>query len=86
MRFGLFRHRFPRERIVSARRVPGYWIYGIGWHTNLVNSVIVNGLQRVQPGAVVAPERVAMDARENAEAKALLANQTESNSRTANKL
>jgi RND family efflux transporter MFP subunit len=47
-------------------------------------TVIVNGLQRVQPGAVVAPERVAMDARENAEA--MLANQTESTSRTANKL
>lgn len=30
-------------------------------------NVIVNGLQRVQPGVVVAPERVAMDARENAE-------------------
>ena len=30
-------------------------------------NVVVNGLQRVQPGAVVAPERVAMDARENAE-------------------
>jgi RND family efflux transporter MFP subunit len=31
-------------------------------------NVVVNGLQRVQPGAVVAPERVAMDARENEEA------------------
>ena len=31
-------------------------------------NVVVNGLQRVQPGVVVAPERVAMDARENAEA------------------
>jgi hypothetical protein len=29
---------------------------------------VVNGLQRVQPGAIVAPERVAMDARENGEA------------------
>jgi RND family efflux transporter MFP subunit len=36
-------------------------------------TVVVNGLQRIQPGAVVAPERVAMDARENAEA--LLAQQ-----------
>lgn len=26
-------------------------------------TVIVNGLQRVQPGAVIAPEKVAMDAR-----------------------
>jgi RND family efflux transporter MFP subunit len=32
-------------------------------------TVIVNGLQRVRPGAVVAPERIAMDAREVAEAK-----------------
>jgi RND family efflux transporter MFP subunit len=32
-------------------------------------SVIVNGLQRVRPGVVVAPERIAMDARELAEAK-----------------
>lgn len=31
-------------------------------------NVVVNGLQRVQPGAVVTPERVAMDARENSEA------------------
>ncbi len=30
---------------------------------------VVNGLQRVRPGVVVAPERVAMDARELAEAK-----------------
>jgi RND family efflux transporter MFP subunit len=35
--------------------------------------VVVNGLQRLQPGAVVAPERVAMDARENAETEALVA-------------
>jgi RND family efflux transporter MFP subunit len=32
-------------------------------------TVIVNGLQRVRPGVVVAPERIAMDAREVAEAK-----------------
>jgi RND family efflux transporter MFP subunit len=32
-------------------------------------TVVVNGLQRVRPGVVVATERVAMDARENAEAK-----------------
>ena len=31
-------------------------------------NVVVNGLQRVHPGMVVAPQRVAMDARENAEA------------------
>src|SRR4029453_857623 len=31
-------------------------------------NVVVNGLQRVHPGMLVAPQRVAMDARENAEA------------------
>lgn len=34
-------------------------------------TVIVNGLQRVRPGVVVAPERIAMDAREVAEAAKL---------------
>jgi RND family efflux transporter MFP subunit len=32
-------------------------------------TVIVNGMQRVRPGVMVAPERVAMDAREQAESK-----------------
>jgi multidrug efflux system membrane fusion protein len=32
-------------------------------------TIIVNGLQRVRPGSVVSIERVAMDARESAEAK-----------------
>ena len=36
-------------------------------------TVVVNGLQRVRPGVVVAPERVAMDAREVAEAKLAMA-------------
>ena len=36
-------------------------------------TVIVNGLQRVRPGVVVAPERIAMDARELAEAKLAMA-------------
>ena len=36
-------------------------------------TVIVNGLQRVRPGVVVAPERIAMDAREAAEAKLAMA-------------
>jgi RND family efflux transporter MFP subunit len=50
-------------------------------------TVIVNGLQRVQPGAVVAPERVAMDARENAETEAMLAHQTDgATPKSANKL
>jgi len=38
-------------------------------------NVVINGLQRVHPGMVVAPQRVAMDARENAEA--MLAKQQE---------
>lgn len=46
--------------------------------------VVVNGLQRVQPGAVVAPERVAMDARENAEA--MLANHGEGPQASVSKL
>ncbi|HWK74634.1 MAG TPA: efflux RND transporter periplasmic adaptor subunit [Povalibacter sp.] len=32
-------------------------------------TVVVNGLQRVHPGQIVAPQRVAMDARENDEAR-----------------
>jgi RND family efflux transporter MFP subunit len=36
-------------------------------------TVVVNGLQRVRPGVVVATQRVAMDARENAEAKLAMA-------------
>jgi len=36
-------------------------------------TVVVNGLQRVRPGVVVATERVAMDAREIAEAKLAMA-------------
>jgi RND family efflux transporter MFP subunit len=35
-------------------------------------TVVVNGLQRVRPGVTIAPERVAMDARELAEAKLAL--------------
>jgi RND family efflux transporter MFP subunit len=38
-------------------------------------TVVVNGMQRVRPGVVVAPERVAMDAREKAEAKLAMAEQ-----------
>jgi RND family efflux transporter MFP subunit len=36
-------------------------------------TVVVNGMQRVRPGVVVAPERVAMDARELAESKLAMA-------------
>jgi RND family efflux transporter MFP subunit len=36
-------------------------------------TVVVNGLQRVRPGVVVAPERVAMDARELSESKLAMA-------------
>jgi RND family efflux transporter MFP subunit len=45
-------------------------------------NVVVNGLQRVQPGAIVAPERVAMDAREKAESEALLAHKAGSSAAT----
>ena len=38
-------------------------------------NVVVNGLQRVRPGVVVAPERVAMDARELQESKLAMATQ-----------
>ncbi len=43
VRFGFFAMRFPRERIVSARSVQGGWGYGIGWHTNFVSALILNG-------------------------------------------
>jgi len=43
VRFGLFRLRFPRAQVTLARRAPGHWGYGIGIHTNLVDSLIVNG-------------------------------------------
>jgi len=36
-------------------------------------TVVVNGMQRIRPGVVVAPERVAMDARELAESKLAMA-------------
>ena len=36
-------------------------------------NVVVNGMQRVHPGTVVAPEKVAMDARQNANAAMLAA-------------
>jgi len=36
-------------------------------------TVVVNGMQRVHPGVIVAPERVAMDARELAESKLAMA-------------
>jgi RND family efflux transporter MFP subunit len=42
-------------RIVTEGLMPG-------------ESVVVNGLQRVRPGAVIAPQKVAMDAREASEA------------------
>lgn len=48
-------------RIVQSGLAPG-------------ETVVVNGLQRVHPGDIVAPERVAMDARENAETKFAQAN------------
>jgi hypothetical protein len=43
VRFGFFGHRFPRERIVGARRIPGNFWYGIGWHTDFFRTLTVNG-------------------------------------------
>jgi hypothetical protein len=43
VRFGFFHHRFARERIAAARQSEGRWWYGIGWHTDLMQSLILNG-------------------------------------------
>ncbi len=43
VRFGFFALRVPRAHVVGARRVRGYWLYGIGWHTNLVSALMLNG-------------------------------------------
>jgi hypothetical protein len=43
IRFGLFRFDVERRRIVGTRRVRGNWLWGIGIHGNLVNTLVVNG-------------------------------------------
>jgi hypothetical protein len=43
VRFGFFERRFPRERIVGARRIPRKFWYGIGWHTDFRRMLTVNG-------------------------------------------
>lgn len=41
--FGFWRHRFPRARVVGARQVRGNLMWGIGWHTDLGRTLVVNG-------------------------------------------
>jgi hypothetical protein len=43
VRFGFFHHRFAREPIMAAHPTEGRWWYGIGWHTDLVHSLMLNG-------------------------------------------
>ena len=43
VRFGFFHRRFARERIAAARQTEARWWYGVGWHTDLVRSLILNG-------------------------------------------
>ncbi|MCC6177401.1 MAG: hypothetical protein IT305_19045 [Chloroflexi bacterium] len=42
VRLGLFRYRFSRAAIVSAQRATVNWTYGIGIHTNAVNTLVIN--------------------------------------------
>lgn len=41
--FGFWRHRFPRAHLVGARAVKAHLLWGIGWHTDLVRTLVVNG-------------------------------------------
>src|SRR5688572_22222105 len=43
VRFGFFHRRFARDRIVAVRQTEARWWYGVGWHTDLVHSLILNG-------------------------------------------
>jgi hypothetical protein len=43
VRFGFFSQRFARARVAGARSTAGHWLYGIGWHTDFVRSLILNG-------------------------------------------
>jgi hypothetical protein len=47
VRFGLYKHRLRRDNIVAAQRVRRSWLYrlaaGIGWHSDFVSSLVVNG-------------------------------------------
>lgn len=42
VRLGLFRYRFPRADIRSAHRANVNWTYGIGIHTNVVSTLVIN--------------------------------------------
>jgi hypothetical protein len=46
VRFGFFHRRFARDRIVAVRQTEARWWYGVGWHTYLVHSLILNGSLR----------------------------------------
>jgi hypothetical protein len=43
VRFGFFAMRVPRAHVLGARGVRGHWLSGIGWHTNFVSALVVNG-------------------------------------------
>jgi hypothetical protein len=43
VRFGFFWRRFPRAHVVGARTVRRGGGYDIGWHTNLLGAVMING-------------------------------------------
>src|SRR3954470_2780015 len=62
VRFGFYRHRLRRDNVVAARRVRRSWLYrlaaGIGWHTDFVNGLVVNGsLGGLLELQLAAPER-----------------------------
>jgi hypothetical protein len=43
VRFGFWRHRFPRAHLVGARNAGRVLRYGLGWHADFVGSLCVNG-------------------------------------------
>lgn len=43
VRFGFWRHRFPRAHLVSARNAGRVLRYGLGWHADFVSSLCING-------------------------------------------
>jgi hypothetical protein len=43
VRFGFWRHRFPRANLVGARNAGRVLRYGLGWHADFVGSLCING-------------------------------------------
>jgi hypothetical protein len=43
VRFGFWRHRFPRPHLVGSRQAGRVLRFGLGWHANFVSSLCVNG-------------------------------------------